>query len=185
MRTRPASTDRAGRWLLVGLLVVAAAVFGLGITWGLPSRNVDPYLFGDEPVWSGQRIQRLLGDRPDDPTRGADMDVNPLIDRDTITCVNETDEQRAEIICRYRLYTYQPDEMDTMMALARMSPGRGDFDPKLYQYGGLWVYPVGALLELASVEWTRAPGEYRNAELRWTLQQRLMDLRDRLAEAVP
>ena len=136
-------------WLLV-LLVAAGVVFCLGITWGLPSRAVDPFLFGDEPVWPGEKIQRLAGERSDDPERGADVDVDPLNRRDEIICINETDEQRAEIIRRYRLYTYNPDEMVTMMALASMSPGSGDLDPGLYQYGGLWIYPVGVLLKLAS-----------------------------------
>src|SRR5205085_11474903 len=65
--------------------------------------------------------------------------------------LNENDQQRAQIIRRYRLYTYQPDEMITMLALASMNPARRDFDPKLYQYGGLWVYPVGALLKLGMI----------------------------------
>jgi hypothetical protein len=30
-----------------------------------------------------------------------------------------------------------------------MNPAKRDFDPKLYQYGGLWVYPVGALIKLS------------------------------------
>ena len=38
-----------------------------------------------------------------------------------------------------------------MRALAGMRPGAGRLDPRLYQYGGLWIYPVGALLKLASV----------------------------------
>jgi len=138
-------------WIAVaGLTLIGAGVFRTGITWGLPSRAVDPYLFGDRPVWTGQEILERTGDRAADSSRGADVDVDPLIDRDEVICVNETDAQRAEIVRRYRLYTYHPDEMVTMMALASMRPGEGDFDPKLYQYGGLWVYPVGALLRLAS-----------------------------------
>ena len=35
-----------------------------------------------------------------------------------------------------------------MMALASMRPSARDFDPKLYQYGGLWIYPVGALIKV-------------------------------------
>ena len=31
-----------------------------------------------------------------------------------------------------------------------MSPQALKFDPKLYHYGGLWIYPLGILLELAS-----------------------------------
>src|SRR5204862_3527987 len=46
----------------------------------------------------------------------------------------------------YRLYSYQPDEMITFMALSTIRQARGD--PKLYQYGGLWIYPVGVLVKL-------------------------------------
>jgi hypothetical protein len=56
---------------------------------------------------------------------------------------------RARIVRRYRLYSFQPDEMITFRALASMHPGALKLDPKLYQYGGLWIYPVGALLEAA------------------------------------
>ncbi|MHC4671534.1 MAG: ArnT family glycosyltransferase [Planctomycetota bacterium] len=136
--------------ILISLLVVASMIFCAGITWGLPSRDIDKYLFGNEPVWSGQKIQELAGDWSYDPDRGADVDIDPLKDRNQIICLNQTDQQRAEIIRRYRLYSYQPDEMITFRSLASMKPSEGDFDPRLYQYGGLWIYPVGILLKLAS-----------------------------------
>jgi hypothetical protein len=41
--------------------------------------------------------------------------------------------------------------MITLMSLAKMKPGERDFDPRLYQYGGLWIYPVALLLKVASV----------------------------------
>jgi hypothetical protein len=41
--------------------------------------------------------------------------------------------------------------MITMMALAGMKPGELHFDPRLYQYGGLFIYPVGALIKLCDV----------------------------------
>lgn len=147
-------TWREKAWKLALPVMVAAmvsAIFCLGITWGLPSRGVDQFLFGDEQPWSGEKIHALTGDRPDDPARGADVDIDPLTDRDEIIVLNETDEQRAEIIRRYRLFSYHPDEMVTFMALGRMNPGAGDLDPKLYQYGGLWIYSVGALLKAASL----------------------------------
>jgi hypothetical protein len=56
---------------------------------------------------------------------------------------------RARIIRRYRLYSFQPDEMITFRALAGMHPGALKLDPRLYQYGGLWIYPIGALLQAA------------------------------------
>jgi hypothetical protein len=136
------------RIVLVVLLLFSAAVFLTGITWGLPSRAVDPYLFGSHPVWSGQQIAQLAGDRAANARVGADVDINPLSQRATSIVLNENDRQRAEIVRRYRLYSAQPDEMITMMALASMSPARRDFDPKLYQYGGMWIYPVGALIKV-------------------------------------
>ncbi|MGQ9649145.1 MAG: glycosyltransferase family 39 protein [Phycisphaerae bacterium] len=131
------------------LLTAGAIVFCLGINWGLPSRDIDQYLFGSHPVWSGAEIQALAGDRPTHPSRAADMDADPIEPTDRSAPVNETDAQRAEIIRRYRLFTRHPDEMVTLMALASMRPAYRDFDPKMYQYGGLWVYPVGALLRMA------------------------------------
>ncbi|MDM8008696.1 MAG: glycosyltransferase family 39 protein [Phycisphaerae bacterium] len=132
------------------ILVVGGAVVScLGINWGLPTRAIDPYLFGRHPIWSGAEIQALAGDPSKDSSRAADMDADPIGGADQVVPVNQTDAQRAEIIRRYRLFTHHPDEMVTLMALASMRPGQRDFDPKMYQYGGLWVYPVGALLRLA------------------------------------
>lgn len=132
------------RVVLGCVLLIAVCVFLTGIGWGLPSREVDRLLFGDRPVWSGQQIAQLAGQRDDAPL-GADVDRNPAV-RGQI--LNDTDARRAEIIRRYRLFSYQPDEVVTFLALASMNPQQRDFDPKLYQYGGLWVYPVAALLKI-------------------------------------
>ncbi|MGD0389060.1 MAG: hypothetical protein ABSC42_08910, partial [Tepidisphaeraceae bacterium] len=61
------------------------------------------------------------------------------------------DASRARILRRYRLYSDQPDEMISFRALAKMHPGNFQFDPKLYQYGGLWIYPLGAIVKAASM----------------------------------
>jgi hypothetical protein len=133
-------------------LVLAGAWFVVGINWGLPSRRADVFLFGDaSKAWDGAKILQLAGSWNDDPDRGADVDVNPITSRVQPVVLNDTDARRAEIIRRYRLFSYQPDEMITFRALAQMRPAERKFDPKLYQYGGLWVYPVGALLKAASI----------------------------------
>ena len=144
------------RWLrrslpVVGLLL-AGAWFVLGINWGLPSRRADAYLFDDpSKAWTGGRILELAGGWDEDAGRGADVDLNPVTGREGPVVLNATDAQRAEIVRRYRLFSYQPDEMITFRALAQMRPGEGKLDPRLYQYGGLWIYPVGALLKAAAV----------------------------------
>ena len=131
----------------IALAFGAAAI--AGVTWGLPNRTIDRYLFGEDEPWSGEKIHRLAGaGERFSPLRGADVDADPL-DRssDAPVHLTATDEDVARIYLRYRLYTYQPDEMITMMALAGMRPGQFDFDPRLYQYGGLFIYPVGALIK--------------------------------------
>ncbi len=140
----------------LGVLFVALSVFG--IAWGLPSRDIDHDLFAHGEPWSGEKIYRLAhAAEKFDKARGADVDADPLDrtpgrkDSGGPILLTGSEEDRAKIYLRYRLYTYQPDEMITMMALAGMSPGRFDFDPRLYQYGGLFIYPVGVLLKLCDV----------------------------------
>jgi hypothetical protein len=141
----------------------------IGITWGLPSRDIDRFLFPEGDVWSGEAIYRLAGaEGKFSPMRGADVDADALQPPATLPSpqpsavrgeaspraaipLTATDEDVAKILLRYRLYTYQPDEMITMMALAGMRPGKLEFDPRLYQYGGLFIYPVGALIKLCGV----------------------------------
>ncbi len=141
------------RATLTAVLVLHVCLSGIGITWGLPSRAIDRYLFGDAPAWSGESIYRLAGGAEKFvPGRGADVDVDPLRRADDgPILLTGTEADVARIYLRYRLYTHQPDEMITMMALAGMRPGRLELDPRLYQYGGLFVYPVGALIGLGGV----------------------------------
>src|SRR3954451_397192 len=142
----------AGRRLAVlAIAVFAAIVFVAGINWGLPSRDADRFLFGTRTPWTGEQIMALAGGWDDAADRGADIAMHPLARRDQPIVVNETDAQRAEIVRRFRLYSCQPDEMITFRSLSRMKPARGDLDPQFYQYGGLWVYPIGVLLKAASV----------------------------------
>ena len=151
-RAEPPRPSRYACLGLPGIAVLGAVLFLTGITWGLPSRRIDPCLFGGRPGWTGTKIAELAkADRRDDARRGADVDVNPIGPTTRPVILNDTDEKRAAIVLRYRLYTNQPDEMVTMMALASMKPAQRDFDPRLYQYGGLFVYPIGVLLKVCSL----------------------------------
>lgn len=140
---------RWSNWLLAACLIFAAVAFGLGISWGLPSRAADAYLFGDRTPWTGAEVAALTGDRAADAHLGADVDRNPLSGREKPQILNPDDAARAAVVLRYRLYSAQPDEMITFMSLAGMRPRQGQLDPKLYQYGGVWVYGVGAMLGAA------------------------------------
>ncbi len=137
---------------LIAVLLVYVVFATAGINWGLPSRDVDRYLFGGDEPWTGQRIHELANAaRRDSDARGADVDADPLDKTRYPVPLNDTDQKAAAIYLRYRLFTHQPDEMITMMALSRMRPGEFDFDPGLYQYGGVFIYPVGAVIKLCGV----------------------------------
>lgn len=138
------------RLILSALLICGAAVFSFGISWGIPSRKIDPHLFGKaESAWSGKEILAAAGAWQADSSRPADAANGPALDRSQIIWLNQTKGEQARIIERYRLYSYQPDEMVTFRALSQMRGG--NLDPRMYQYGGLWIYPVGVLLKVASI----------------------------------
>ncbi len=132
-------------WLVVLAVYVPLSLIGIG--WGLPGDWVNSYLFDDHPVWTGQQIIALLPPSSSAPI-GADVDPNP-VGRSYPASLNDSDSRRAEIIARYRLYSAQPDEMITLRSLRQMKPGGGDFDPRLYQYGGVWIYGSAVCLALA------------------------------------
>jgi len=120
------------------------------LRWGLPDRSRDDLLFGGGPAWPAQRYAAEPVARARREQLGAaDADLNPLPDRSRPVLLTADDGARAEILRRYRLFTRQPDEMITLMALQRMQPRKLDFDPRLYQYGGGYIYLVGALLMAA------------------------------------
>ena len=138
------------RWLVVCVWV---AISVSGIDWGLPSQQADRFLFASQPRWDGKTLQSFDAERVD-PRLGSDVDRDPVRTtsnvRDAPIVVTSDDNARAQIIRRYRLFSHQPDEMITFMALQQMNPSNLDFDPRLYQYGGLWIYPVGAMLKAAN-----------------------------------
>lgn len=131
--------------------VWAAAMIPL-CSWGLPSRANDDLLFGGVSAWDAARFDadaaiRELRERQ----AGADTDADPIAERTSLLDLTPDDAARAAILLRYRLYSHQPDEMITFRALQRMKPREGDFDPKLYQYGGAYIYGVGGAIGAASL----------------------------------
>ena len=87
----------------------------------------------------------------------ADVDLNPMAAETAPVVLNDNEQRIAELFSRYLLYSHQPDEMITFRALARMDPQNRQFDPRMYQYGGLFIYPVGALAKLSQLAgWVQA-----------------------------
>jgi len=135
---------------LVMLVYLGCSVWGLG--WGLHSPERDRFLFPADSQWTRARVAELRAAQPHDPqARGADVDPNPVEIADTPVVLNASDERVAEIYSRYLLFSSQPDEMITFRAMREMDLANLKLDPRLYQYGGLFIYPLGGLIKLAEL----------------------------------
>lgn len=132
------------------VVCVFLAIAIAGIDWGLPSRAGDAQLFASHRGWSGEELATFDAERVSSDL-GADVDRDPIQRSTNPVTLTAGDPQRAQIVRRYKLFSHQPDEMITFMALQQMKPAAMELDPRLYQYGGLWIYPVGGLLKLCGV----------------------------------
>jgi hypothetical protein len=71
-------------------------------------------------------------------------------------------ENTNKWLMRFRLYSIDADEMNTIMALARIKPKELKFDPHHYSYGGGYLYPLGmwffilekiGVIQTGSLDW--------------------------------
>ncbi|MGB0714946.1 MAG: ArnT family glycosyltransferase [Phycisphaerae bacterium] len=148
----PRRAENGVRIAVFGIMVLFTLLSTLGITWGIPTAQEDHFLWSAEKSWTGEQLVALTNaSERFSSTRGADVDVNALEASEEPIELTGNDTDIAAIYVRYRLYTHQPDEMITMQALSGMRPGALQLDPRLYQYGGLFIYPIGALLKIGSM----------------------------------
>jgi len=67
------------------------------------------------------------------------------LDRETIVAAQGVRAESLDLwMVRFKLYTIDADEVYSVMALARIRPAQLQFDPHYYQYGGAFLYPLGA-----------------------------------------
>lgn len=121
------------RWLLV---VVMAALLAGSIDWGLPSAERVEALLGERPVTERQREMLT--------TLRARHYAGGIVERSAGAELGEI--ERIEALRAFLLGSSAVDERKPYSALSRMDPGRLDLDPKIYLYGGSFLYPIGALV---------------------------------------
>jgi len=113
-----------GWWLTAGILVVFAALQIATLDYGTRVNDL-PYIrdyriTSDVMRDSGLNREQLVGGAAE---RQESLDLGML---------------------RFKLYSVEADEVVNIIALARIKPGQLQFDPKFYQYGGAFLYPLGA-----------------------------------------
>lgn len=74
-----------------------------------------------------------------------DVTANSGLERDQLVGSKADHHESLDLwMVRFKLYSIEADEVVNIIALARIKPGRLQFDPGFYQYGGAYLYPLGA-----------------------------------------
>lgn len=63
----------------------------------------------------------------------------------------EISKRRIDALRSYLMQSQIPDEQNTLRALMNINPAEREFNPHFFQYGGMYIYPIGATLKLASI----------------------------------
>lgn len=137
-----------------GALTVLLVLVAIG--WELPSRNRVELLRAGIQLTDADRqalisVSESYYARLDTAQRSAASD---LISKGKTKIVDMRNNigwfyTNADKMVAFRSYingSGAVDERKAFSALSRMRPSRLDFDPKLYIYGGSYLYPLGALL---------------------------------------
>jgi hypothetical protein len=131
-------------------LYLACSLSGIG--WGLCDDQRIAHLFPKgETEWSPEVVATHQSTAAPSTTLAADADANALPDSPDPIALNASSAATAEIYTRFLLYSAQPEEMLVFKSIGRMRPGEFDFDPRMYQYGGLFIYSIAAALKAGMI----------------------------------
>ncbi len=78
-----------------------------------------------------------------DPGTGAAMEDAQRLQPTVVTRNRMVPESVDKQMLRFKLYSINPDEHMSIIALRRIRPAEFDFDPDYFQYGGGFLYPLG------------------------------------------
>ncbi|MFH1035928.1 MAG: hypothetical protein V1806_15590 [Pseudomonadota bacterium] len=139
-------------WLILAVMAVIMA-FALG--WGLPDASRLALLnWGQDPT---PQEMRQLSDARDSYYNELDslqaesgrrlLHGQPASLGDPVSLTAVLSPAERGIAWRsYLLGSNAVDERYSFSVLSRMNPAKGDFNPRRHNYGGSFIYPLGALL---------------------------------------
>jgi hypothetical protein len=133
---------------LAAIVLVFAVAVSLEIGWGLPGPRRTELLFPDGLT---DELVTEMTERSGSQWAAAGDTPIPLLGRSEEVPAEYDRSQALDASRRFLLYTDNPDEMLALMALARIRPAEGRFDPGMGQYGGAFLYPLGAWLKASMV----------------------------------
>jgi hypothetical protein len=139
--------SRAAKALpLAAILLIYAAAVALSVNWGLPGPERVKLLF---PGGADEATLAEISTRAAAKS-AAEADVPIVLQGQRPAAPRWSRAEALDACRRFLLYSDNPDEMMTLSALSRLKPAQGLFDPGIGQYGGAFLYPLGAWLKTAS-----------------------------------
>ena len=130
------------------ILIITFSILVIGYNWGLPTNKRMDLLFKNE-VSFNEKLQDILKTRKKIITIKNDQ----LCVDDYMNYVRSLSSQDAinRAIYQFLLTPYAGDDMFILKAIKNMNPNKFEFDPKMYLYGGGFVYSSAVFLKLASL----------------------------------
>jgi len=156
------------RWEQWAIMVVFAAIIVLGIDWGLPDRRRMDLLLRDIHL-TEQQIEDLHSLRETNTQlretaeaeaarsllRGDKVDLSRFARKSNALGTKYVEGEssgsilseslRLAALRGFILGSSAADEIVVPQAIGRMNPKKLDLDPKSYEYGGAYLYPLGAV----------------------------------------
>ncbi len=135
-----------------GVVLFLLTLYFYGINWGVPEGKISSVVFGD-----GDLLEKLTPAMLDAHEEIRDMQIYygaPYLsgyrqDKLEVAELNGSVEISKEAINACRSYLTRSagaDEQAVPASFSKMNPGKFDFDPKFYEYGGAYLYPMGLFL---------------------------------------
>lgn len=151
-----------GRYvLLTGILALAAVMHLYGIWWGVSDMERMDLLIGrDGGIEEYVPILQSLHDEIDEmlPSYGRQYSPSYFPDELMTFKTGGREITAAKSIFNsmrsYLIRSYGADEQRAIIALSRIRPWEKKFDPRFYEYGGVYLYPMGLFFYgLSKLNW--------------------------------
>jgi hypothetical protein len=148
---RPSTASFAYRACLGALTLGIIALLGTSLLTGLPEQDRIARILGDRPLSTAQ-LQRLDEQRARElpgmlrnKTLG-EATYHPSAPRADGQDAFFSEDQKLVALRAFTLQAPNGDEGAPYTALSRIRPRELEFDPRFYNYGGAFLYPLGVLI---------------------------------------
>jgi len=146
------------KFYLAILILVGLLFHTKGINWGIPDRERIDLVFGDEevldaflnPMLSTHEEIREMQVYYGAPYK---LDYNP--EEKIVVDVKKKkiviSKEMVNTLRSYLFRSYGADEQAAIASLSKMDPSKHNFNPHFFEYGGVYLYPLGAFLKGCSI----------------------------------